>query len=683
VRTRGKQAVLVALALVVALAAGAMASRSWGPGPADPGKRLAVFPFGIHGGPPHAYLREGMVDLLSTKLDGAAGFHSIDPRSVVAAVAPDSAPLDPGTMRQAAEQLHARWYVTGDVLEVAGRLQINALLYDRSNHDLPSARATVAGDTAALFQLVDDLAGRVLAALTSGRDSTVTRLAAVTTHSLPALKAFLAGEQAMRAGRDAQAATAFRDAAALDTGFALAEYRLALSATWILIPGADDPAAWAARAARHAGRLPPLARDLLAAYDAYKGLNADSAEHLYLGLTSAHPDNVEAWFMLGETLFHYGPWRGRSPMAGWPAFERVLALDPGNAHAMIHLARLAATYGRYDALDSLVARYLDRYSGAERTAEMRALKAFARKDPAGIAAISRELNGADPVVATSVLQAVTLVIQDVDAGAALSEQVLRTIRPERLEVLLRRMTTDLPIAAGRFGAEARGPALLTDEEWLLETELMVAGDPFFGTSQDAIADLRGRLETLENFLPKTHLHPLLPKAIAARLRNYLLGLLSVRLGDLAAAERIASDLAKESRTRGDIPGDLAHGLQAELARSRGDTRAALAELEQFTVDPWGPGRPGASHWGIRERFLRAELLHALGRLEEALPWYESFVSMYDTPYMAPAHFRQGEIYRRLGNLERARFVTLWKDSDPALRPRVEQARAWLAKTEER
>ncbi len=73
--------------------------------------------------------------------------------------------------------------------------------------------------------------------------------------------------------------------------------------------------------------------------------------------------------------------------------------------------------------------------------------------------------------------------------------------------------------------------------------------------------------------------------------------------------------------------------------------------------------------------MRAELLRQLDRDREALAWYASRVDLFvnEVIYLAPAHLRQGEIYERFGNPKMAiqhysRFVELWKDCDPELRP---------------
>jgi hypothetical protein len=48
---------------------------------------VAVLPFAVRGERDHAYLQEGMVDLLSTSLDGAGALRAVDPRAVLGRVA--------------------------------------------------------------------------------------------------------------------------------------------------------------------------------------------------------------------------------------------------------------------------------------------------------------------------------------------------------------------------------------------------------------------------------------------------------------------------------------------------------------------------------------------------------------------------------------------------------------------
>jgi tetratricopeptide (TPR) repeat protein len=59
-------------------------------------------------------------------------------------------------------------------------------------------------------------------------------------------------------------------------------------------------------------------------------------------------------------------------------------------------------------------------------------------------------------------------------------------------------------------------------------------------------------------------------------------------------------------------------------------------------------------------------------------------SFYDVVYLAPSHLRRGEIYERLGEPDTAvehyrRFIELWENCDPELRPHVEEAERKLAR----
>ena len=119
---------------------------------------IAVFPFSVRGAAEIGYLGEGMVSLMSTKLDGAGELRSVDPRRIVSAAARERGALDPSRARALAERFGAGRYVVGDIVEAGGQLQITAALFDQSKELEPIALASVEGDVAGLFGLLDDLA---------------------------------------------------------------------------------------------------------------------------------------------------------------------------------------------------------------------------------------------------------------------------------------------------------------------------------------------------------------------------------------------------------------------------------------------------------------------------------------------------------------------------------------------
>jgi TolB-like protein len=187
---RGRQA----LAASAVLALGSVAFWASGPRQTDPLPTLspaavAVLPFGVRGGEDAHYLGEGIVNLLGIALDGAGSLRTVDSRAVFAVVASegDFTP-DPSRGGRVARQLGASLFVLGDIVQVGERLQIEATLYRAGDAVEPLDRAVISGDAEEVFELVDQLAARLLAGL--GRPSTDRLLrTAATTASLPAFKA--------------------------------------------------------------------------------------------------------------------------------------------------------------------------------------------------------------------------------------------------------------------------------------------------------------------------------------------------------------------------------------------------------------------------------------------------------------------------------------------------------------
>jgi len=169
-------------------------------------------------------------------------------------------------------------------------------------------------------------------------------------------------------------------------------------------------------------------------------------------------------------------------------------------------------------------------------------------------------------------------------------------------------------------------------------------------------------------------------------RAYLLGLLSARLGFDQLALGYARGLEQVAATEtGSLHGDLALGVRAEVARLAGNTLEALGYLER-TRGHVSSFQAYASPFAgqARERFLRAELLRALGRDVEAIRWYESIGdgAAYDFAYLAPAQLGLGQVHEARSDTTAAvrhyrRFLELWGESDEEFRAMVDTARTRL------
>ena len=299
----------------------------------DAGATIAVLPFTIRARDELSYLGEGMVDLLSRKLDGAGRLRTTDPVSTMK-LAAEAGVLTPPIARALAQQLGAEHFILGTIYEVAGRLRIEASLYSAEATARAPRQESVEGPTSDIFALVDELTRELMVQQKFGKAAErLAQTAGLTTTSLPALHAYLAGEHAFRATKMADAIEAFQRATQEDTAFALAYYRLATVYWWAdpVITGPEKhqlSRQAAERALVHEARLSERDRRLVRAFVALHRGAVNEAEEAYLKLIADHPDDMEAQFQYADLLHHWNAPRGRSMHEAREPFAQVLAADP-------------------------------------------------------------------------------------------------------------------------------------------------------------------------------------------------------------------------------------------------------------------------------------------------------------------------------------------------------------------
>lgn len=616
---------------------------------------LAVMPFDYRGVPEYAYLGEGLVSLLSTSLNGAGDLRSVEP-SALLSQAPGSngsAPMSPERAGELASDLGAELFVLGSVVEAGGRLRITATLYRAGLEPVVVRNALVEGED--VFTLVDDLSRQFVAGELASPADRLSRLAVLTTSSLPALKAYLQGERLFRAAEYPRATAAFRVAVREDPSFALAYYRLSTAAEWSF--RFTEAKAAARQAVRLSEGLSPRDRQLVTAWQRFVTGDAVEAERLYNAILAEHPTDVEAWSGLGEVRVHYNPTLGRPVREAIPAFQRVLRLAPSYGEARFHMLEFAAADGDVAGFDSLLAR-VDPMSPQMHA--WQAARALAWGTPARRERVVGPLEDAEEVVVGIAAARAAAHFRDLDAAETLAGLLAHPERPEAWRAAGRILTAQLQLARGEWEAASvqLEAAQGIEPGWALEVAALATLLPFAPNRPQRLREIRGELELYD----PSRLDPELVFFLAthadvhAQLRHYLLALLSVRLGDAEAADRHLNDLRGSGGTLEgrEFVETLLVSVEAHRAAWRGDPAAALrmlqaeqfaAPLERVALSPFFARSP--------DRYLRAEALLALGRREEALRWYASLTDGPDILYWAAAHQRQGELLRDLGRLEEA------------------------------
>jgi eukaryotic-like serine/threonine-protein kinase len=351
---RGLLAAAAVLLVVLAGAAVWLRARS----PAEHARDadlLAVAPFEVLD-PSLQLWREGLGDVLSRTLDGAGPIRTVSPSVVLRRW---SGRAD----RASAEELGRR---TGAGLVLYGAVAprgrdsvtLRAAVLDRVG-GMGKTDIEVSGEAARIGELADSLGIRALRVLSSARAIGSVRRTSVGSKSLPALKAFLQGEQFYRRGLWDSALTRYDQAIAADSTFALALVQMAYVLGWNPpTTGAYRPQEeYRRRATLHNHGLPPRdslyivaeSLDLAAA----EVTDADAFVHLNFRTVSAaeeavrrYPEDPVSWYALGEWRSHE-PW----PIAGPPtvsleAFSRAIALDPGFGPAYEHMLARLLSLGR-------------------------------------------------------------------------------------------------------------------------------------------------------------------------------------------------------------------------------------------------------------------------------------------------------------------------------------------------
>jgi serine/threonine-protein kinase len=272
---------------------------------------IAVAPFDVHDAE-LSFWREGLADIIARNLDGAGPLRAIPPTIVVRRW---QGLADPASASALGNRTGAGLALFG-ALTRAGRdsVRLRASLFDvaagRTIQDVD-----MRDDAEHVDRLADSTAVWLLRELGRTRSVGAARLTSIGSRSIPALKAFLRGEQLYRKDFMDSAHAEYQRATELDTTFGLAFNRLAETIGWL---GSDTDSLALALRLRAAVYTHGLARRdsllLLADSNHAAGLLAttDTATWRHARRTLAllnaagreYPLDPQIWYELGEESIH-------------------------------------------------------------------------------------------------------------------------------------------------------------------------------------------------------------------------------------------------------------------------------------------------------------------------------------------------------------------------------------------
>lgn len=669
-RRRGR---IAAVALLLAAAGAGVALWQAPPDPGVNHDRVAIAPFDVMS-PEYALWREGFVDVLSANLDGAGPLHTVPPSVVMRRWTgrPDAA-----SAIAFGKRTGARFIVLGRVIGAGpDTVRVATWLVDVVSGERTEPMEVRDG-TDRMDRIADSLTLMLLRDIGAVRPIGVVRRASIGATSVPALRAFLEGEQHFRRTAWDSARASYSRAIALDSTFALAHAHMGLTFAWQRL-GLDSAArVHALRAGALNHGLAPR-ESLLIVADSLRsvvygyGTDPDYRRHvqrLFATLEEAtrrYEQDAEAWYRLADAYFHFaiGPRLSVSHEAILGTFDRALSLDSAFAPAYIHPVELA--FGLGDTARAL--RYARSYfalrpTDVSATGTLLAARLLAG-NPRDTARAAATL---DTASADQLFQAYSAARRSIDRRNP-AIRILRLMAGRRADYA---PLGSVAFVNHRLALQLSYRGRIREALQLPETRTSVAFAEMALTGGIPPAEAAGVFADWLQTNPKERGTgvPLLAAA----------GAWWAQQGDTTSLREMTR-LAGRGDPVQRVPADgaalayTAAAGRAYLAVARGDTSLAI---RRFAVMP-----DLLCQLCAVPRLVQARLLAAQGRVREA------GAILADRPTLLPSAvdilwaLEQGRVAERSGDLPTARAAfarveRAWAAGDAELAPLVEEARAGL------
>lgn len=546
---------------------------------------------------------------------------------------------------EAAERGGLGAVVSGEVRAVGSQLAVAARIVAPSGEVLVTHQEIAPGADGlvqAVHRLSNALRARIGESLRSIRRAPP--LDQVTTGSMRALRLYALGMQASNRGDDVRAVHLFAEAIAIDSVFAMAYRKLA-----IVLSNRGESRSRAVDAAvkayEHRDRLTERERlTVAAAYHTVVSGNHDETIRAYRTLLDVHPDDVLALNNLGVVYGQLREWERAADL-----YARALLVDSTVSLYYGNLAGALNALRRFDSAAAVLNLFAARFPDNPDVLIARIIHAANRKDYAAARRMGDSLMAAQ---------------RGTVFWEATAYEWLASLAAThgQLDLARRHWERSLGLSAER---RLPGPYLTRAARRAI-TEALLGGDRERGRAIVTEAMSRFPLERLD---PLDRPYPHLALALAW-----------VDRPD-AARRLLAEYEATPEADHGREARLWTLGAAGAIALAEGRTDEALAAFRQF--DERSGCETCAYAW-LARAYDRA------GQTDSARVFYERTVNTpsaqiwYDAGHLAHSYRRLGELYGARQDIDRAagyyqRFLELWRDADPRLRPQVAAAEAALGR----
>ena len=467
----------------------------------------------------------------------------------------------------------------------------------------------------------------------------------------------------------------YNRAVELDSGFALAQFRMWVTLGWHprTLDNYRSPDWFAARAIDLNHGLSPHDSLLIASMP--ERADTGAAEEL----VRRYPGDPEAWLALGEALFHNPDTMPRAAEC-LPAFERAIALDSGFVPAYKHILGLALRVGGTDLARKYARAFLSLNPAQAQDDEIRVAALLLEPATEGKAADSALVAG------LSAVQLYEVAAEHLDLLMDSTETAVRLLRSLVAGGHSRAGAPDW-VADSLMWPQYLASALVLRGH-LREAYRVLLGAPRRTGPQPAYAGWMDPSSALAlmGAVPEDSANARFQRRGVPGvgfIESSLAWWLARR--DTTRLLRFASQAATVARADHDQDKRRVAGYQEGAARAyliliRGDSVAALRSLTAL------PDSACLLTGCFFERLTEARLLAASGDLFTAARIYDRwrFGTPYGTPLWIIATLEQGRVAERQGDnkvaLKAYQFVLdAWRNADPELQAYTSEAREGLTR----
>lgn len=554
---------------------------------------------------------------------------------------PASTRLTADVAREVAQRANARAVVTGEVHTLGGGFVLTASVVDATNAQaLVQVRETAASGNElipAVNRLSKALRQKIGESLRSIRASEP--LEQVSTASLDALRLYSSANKAFEAGQFDNVRQLLTQAIGIDSGFAMAWRKLAV--TYSNLSANAEMIAASKNAYRLRDRLPPVEKHLTEANYLNAVIHDDAgAVAAYRAVLDINPDDKTALNNIGLVLNGLGQFEEAEKY-----LRHGIAISP-MISLYLNLGFTLASQTKVTALDSLPGNWIRGGGDSIHAVQLRLV----------IAKVTRNRAALDTLIplATTVFP----------AGAAAARIVLLGAKAG-----IREQRGSLSQANGAYAEMGRVLQANGNSAGVLQSELMPA---WFAALPRGKPDEAWPL--VQQALAR---HPL--DAIAAGDRPYnAIALIAAMLGRAPDVKRL----------RGEWEGVTPVAERDSLSVLWWDGMAALSVQQWDGAAELFRRVQAAGHCSPCGGYERAYALDKGGHGDSAVAVYARIVELPNTDingfedgsWYPLAHLRIGEYYQEKGDKAKAleyltKFTAMWKDADPDLQPKVKEAKA--------